>query len=233
MFKKGDKVIVSSNDSDAKVGKFLHYEELPNGPKIPHVEFADGKILMCFVHVLPYSEDLADRLSKLQPEQQFDLLTAIKDWEGGKQFIIMRGLPGSGKSTKAKNLAGAQGQVFSADDYHVMIGNGKYNWKPENVGKAHSWNQRRALEALNAGIPIVVIDNTNTTLREMRAYLPHIKRAMLLGYKVSVQESDTSWAFDIEECFKKGTHNVPKETLQKMYDRYVLNVDVEHILFDV
>jgi predicted kinase len=235
MFKTGQKVIVSSNDCNFKLGNFCCFENLDNcKTPIPMVTlYGNSEPLMCFGHVIPFSDEMFARLEKLTPSQQFDLLTAIKDWDGGKQFIIMRGIPGSGKSTKAKNLAGAQGQVFSADDYHVMIGNGKYDWRQENVGKAHDWNQKRSFAALNAGIPIVVIDNTNTTLREMKAYLPHIHRAMLLGYKVSIQEPDTSWAFNIDECFKRGTHNVPKATLQKMYDRYFLNADVEDVMFDL
>jgi adenylate kinase family enzyme len=36
----------------------------------------------------------------------------------------MRGLPGSGKSTKAKVLAGEQGVIFSTDDFFIV--NGKF-----------------------------------------------------------------------------------------------------------
>lgn len=34
---------------------------------------------------------------------------------------IMRGLPGSGKSTMAKNMAGATGSVVSADDFFMAM----------------------------------------------------------------------------------------------------------------
>jgi predicted ABC-type ATPase len=229
-FEVNDKVIVSSSSEPAKVGHIIMYEEMPGGQEVPVVDI-EGIDMLCFGHVVPYSKEMEKRLSSLDPRQQYELLTAIKDWEGGKQFIIMRGIPGSGKSTKAKNLAGNQGQVFSADDYHVIMGGGEYMWMPKNVKNAHIWNQNRALAAFKADIPIIVIDNTNTTIREMRAFLPHIREAMQRGYKVSIEEPDTSWAFDIEECFKKGTHNVPKEVLQEMFNRYVMNVDVEHILF--
>ena len=48
-----------------------------------------------------------------------------------KELIVIRGIPSSGKSYLANELAGDEGQVFSADDYHTDPETGKYNWKPE------------------------------------------------------------------------------------------------------
>jgi len=232
MLKQNDQVIVSSSGSNNyKVGTFIGYNEKVHGVKAPMILFKDGNTLTCFGHVIPYSLDLTRRLDNLTPKQQWELLTLIKvDKFGRKQFILMRGLPGSGKSTKAKRLAGHSGQVFSTDDYFTDV-EGNYNYKREQVGTAHKWNQRRALAAFDAKIPVIVIDNTNTTLREMRAYLPHIEQAKLRGYQFRVEESDTHWRFDIDELFKRGTHNVPRDVLQKMFDRYHLNADVETICF--
>lgn len=39
-----------------------------------------------------------------------------------KKLILMRGLPGSGKSTLAKKLAGANGVVYSTDDFFMVKG---------------------------------------------------------------------------------------------------------------
>ena len=235
-FKKNDKVIVRSNEPEPyELGTFVRYDkEMKSPDDIPMVRFdRDGKIYTCFSIVVPFSEEMITRLDKLTPEQQYELLWAIRENDTGKHFYIMHGLAGSGKSTKAHLLAGHQGQVFSADDFFCMNDESKYNFDASQLGKAHAWNQRRSLDAIEAGIPIVVIDNTNTTLREMRAYLPHIKLAVSMGYQVSIEEPNTEWAFDIEECFKRGTHNVPKATLQKMYDRYFFNADVEDVLFNI
>lgn len=231
MFKQDDKVIVCSNDGDgAHVGKFIEINTKLQGCDVPDVLFEDGSVKTCFGHVLPYSEELLSRLLKLRGGQQFELLTAIKEWNGGKQFIIMRGLPGSGKSTKAKKLAGRFGQVFSADDC-FMDREGNYNFNRNKLGYAHKWNQKRALISFDAKIPIIIIDNTNTTLREMRAYLPHIEQAKLRGYQVRIEEPDTHWRFDVGELHKRGTHNVPLTSIQTMLNRYVKDVALEDVLF--
>lgn len=233
LFKKNDKVIVKSNeDTNFIVGTFVEYLGLDNcNVGIPTVNFGGAVgILNCFGIVIPSSEEMIATLSKYTPDQQWELLTLIRDNEEGKQFILLRGIPGSGKSTRAKELAGEFGQVFSTDDYWHINEGGTYQFDINKLGKAHKWNQRRSLAAFGA-VPIIVIDNTNTTLKELRSYMPHIKRARDMGYQVRVEEAGTSWAFDIDECFKKGTHNVPKETLEKMYNRYYFNADVASILF--
>jgi NEDD4-binding protein 2 len=50
----------------------------------------------------------------------------------------MRGLPGSGKSTKAKALAGEEGLIFSTDDFFMV--NGKYEYDAKMIGDYHTKN---------------------------------------------------------------------------------------------
>lgn len=230
-FKKDDKVIVCSNDSGFKIGTYIGPADLSNCPDdIPQV-LIDDKEFMCFGHVIPYSDEMRDRLNKFSPDDQFTLLTFLKDWGNGKKLILMRGLPGSGKSTKAKELAGDGGQIFSTDDFFCMNTDGEYRFDGNKLGQAHSWNQRRSLEAMKIGIPIVVIDNTNTTLRELRSYTEHISLAAQLGYTVSIEEPETSWQFDVEQLVKKNSHGVPEAAIQRMLRRYVKNVRVEDVVF--
>ena len=43
----------------------------------------------------------------------------------------MRGLPGSGKSTKAKKIAGDVGVIFSTDDFFMV--DGQYKFDPKMI----------------------------------------------------------------------------------------------------
>jgi len=146
-----------------------------------------------------------------------------------KKFYIMRGLPGSGKSYTAKEIVG-DGQIFSADDYWYIENPDKYQFDGSRLRDAHAWNQRRVEEAVKADIPIIVVDNTNTTLKELKFYSPMIQEALKKGYTVELVEPRTSWAFDVDECFKRNSHNVPLDVVQRMADRYVKDVKVEDIL---
>ena len=52
-----------------------------------------------------------------------------------KNLYIVRGLPGSGKSTFAKSIAKPY-QVFEADQYFMK--NGKYKFDPTKLKEAHN-----------------------------------------------------------------------------------------------
>lgn len=58
----------------------------------------------------------------------------------------MRGVPGSGKSTKAKKLAGSSGLVFSTDDFFMVKGEYVYNQKM--IGEYHDRNFQRTFQAM-------------------------------------------------------------------------------------
>lgn len=79
-----------------------------------------------------------------------------------KELVLMRGLPGSGKSTKAKKIAGEIGVVYSTDDFFMV--DGKYLYDPKLIGENHEKNFQRTLKALKEGKPLIVIDNTNIKL---------------------------------------------------------------------
>ena len=71
-----------------------------------------------------------------------------------KILYINRGVAGSGKSTKAKQLAPKE-NIFSTDDFWMK--DGKYIFNPALLGEAHQWNIDRVDNALNEGNPIVKV----------------------------------------------------------------------------
>lgn len=152
-----------------------------------------------------------------------------------KELIIMRGVPSSGKSYLANQLAGDTGEVFSADDYHIV--NGKYQWKPENVAKAHAWNHERVKEAIKKSINPVIIDNTHIKKWELIKLKPIVELAKENGYEAKIEEPNPNWyhwdtAFNTDALFErnKKTHNVPRESIQKMVDNYERGITVNDIL---
>ncbi|KAG2457351.1 N42L2 protein, partial [Polypterus senegalus] len=114
-------------------------------------------------------------------------------------LILMRGMPGSGKSTHAQELAQSNpnGVVLSTDDYFSQQTG--YSYDPSLLGDAHEWNQSRAKEAMEKGQSPIVIDNTNTQAWEMK---PYVQLALEKGYNVEFHEPNTGWKFDPVELEK-------------------------------
>lgn len=144
-----------------------------------------------------------------------------------KNLFILRGISGSGKSTLAKKIlkdanisdeaASKTVYIFSADDYFVNPKTKIYEYEASKIGRAHNWNQQRAFAAMDQSQHVVIVDNTNTQLWEMKAYVDH---GLKNGYTVQVQEPNTPWKNDAKELAKRNVHGVPADAIQKMLDRW-------------
>jgi predicted kinase len=149
-----------------------------------------------------------------------------------KEFIIMRGTSGSGKSYKAKQLAGESGVICSADDFFIEKGEGEYAFDPSLLGQAHKQCQDRATQAIQQGESPVIVDNTNTRLWEMKKLKPIIQLAQSLGYDVRIEEPETDWwkSRDIDEMVNKNSHGVPREAIERMVSRFDEGITVDNIM---
>lgn len=122
------------------------------------------------------------------------------------QLVLIRGLPGSGKSTMARALCKAGFEWFEADAYHLND-QGDYCYAPTNVKAAHEWCQRETFKALENG-KRVVVSNTFTRRFEMD---PYFEMAKTFGIEPNVLEATGNWP---------NTHGVPAKVVEKMRQRW-------------
>lgn len=121
-------------------------------------------------------------------------------------LILVRGLPGSGKSTIGQSLNKALGYIhLEADMYHMK--DGEYQFNPAKIKEAHLWCQLETIKAL-ADHNFVVVTNTFTTLRELE---PYLMMAKSLQKSVRIVDAKGTW---------ENIHNVPEEVMQRMRDRW-------------
>ncbi|NXH50106.1 N4BP2 protein, partial [Dicaeum eximium] len=145
----------------------------------------------------------------------------------GQVLVLLRGVPGSGKSYLARNLLedNPGGIILSTDDYFYK--HGQYHYDPDCLGEAHDWNRKRAKEAFEMRISPIIIDNTNIQAWEMK---PYVTLAQQFKYKVMFREPDTWWKFKPKELERRNIHGVSKEKIKRMLERYERCLTVRSIL---
>lgn len=124
-----------------------------------------------------------------------------------KSVYVLRGLPGSGKSTWTLAVPGAI--VCSADDFFMKLGGGVYKHDPAKIGEAHAECFRKYLDALRDGKETVVCDNTNSTAAEIS---PYMLAAAAFGYEATI----VLFRCDVETALSRNTHKVPASIMAQM-----------------
>jgi predicted kinase len=134
-----------------------------------------------------------------------------------KNLYIVRGLPGSGKSTFARSIAKSY-QIFEADQFFMK--KGKYNFDATKLKMAHDDCRQRVVRKMKKNLfnssffRTIVVSNTFTQDWEMKFYRNVAKR---YGYKVHTI---------IIENRHKGVnvHGVPEDKVQVMENRFEIKL---------
>lgn len=140
-------------------------------------------------------------------------------------LTIIRGLPGSGKSTMARNIAAETGAVhFEADMFfcldhrnppHPLAGIvpeydlelGDYKFDVNMLATAHQWCQLKTAIALATGYRVVV-SNTFVKMWEVEPYMNIADR---LNAQVEILTANGRF---------KNVHGVPDEVLRRMEENW-------------
>lgn len=136
-----------------------------------------------------------------------------------KTLYIVRGLPGSGKSTFAKELVGHEFLVCEADKYFLDEA-GVYKFDMSKIKEAHEYCRNLVETYMRDSLVNdqfyrkIAVSNTFTQEWEMK---PYMELAEKYGYRV----------FSVVVENRHGgenVHGVPAETLEKMKNRFSIKL---------
>lgn len=131
----------------------------------------------------------------------------------GTFIVILRGLPGSGKSHLARYISAKYDAVIcSADDYFTI--NNKYTYDRTKLNRAHDYWRKKMYEMLSQGRS-VIIDNTNACISHYNDIYDTDMYDNILLYEIHCPDMDTAIKFA-----KRNRHNVPLSDIINMYQRW-------------
>jgi predicted kinase len=123
-----------------------------------------------------------------------------------KILYIVRGIPGSGKSTFAKQLTS---NVFEADHFFYDE-KCVYKFDPSKIKDAHQDCQDNIRHAMQSNIPKIAVSNTFTQEWEMEPYFILAKEYGYGVFTVIVENRHGG----------KNIHGVPDDKIELMKDRF-------------
>jgi predicted kinase len=130
------------------------------------------------------------------------------------ELIILRGLPGSGKTTLASVLSeGGTYPVFSVDDYFTDE-NGHYEFRFQENHLAYKQCEEGVRTAMQQGAPKIILHNTFTMEWEME---PYFKLASEHDYRLHVLTVENRHG-------SANVHDIPEEHIERMRAKYVVNL---------
>jgi tRNA uridine 5-carbamoylmethylation protein Kti12 len=138
-----------------------------------------------------------------------------------KTLYLVRGLPGSGKTTFATTLVRdltessdmwnptvSDACVVSADDYFMV--SGRYEFQGTRLPEAHKHCRDSVIGCMMNGINHIFVANTFTTVKEME---PYYEMANEHGYMVVSMIIENRHGGE-------NVHNVPEHVINRMKNRF-------------
>ena len=133
------------------------------------------------------------------------------------ELILLRGLPGSGKTTLAKIILQLRStdepEILSADDFFEDK-EGDYNFDPTKLKEAHNYCQFRCSERMRQQKARIVVANTFTQEWEMDEYFKMAERYNYRVHTVVVENRHGN----------ENVHGVPEDKLQQMKNRFQIKL---------
>lgn len=123
-----------------------------------------------------------------------------------KNLYLIRGLPGSGKTTLAESLV-KRSRMIAADDFFTAK-DGTYHFDRARIGKAHEWCQEVVRQWMLLHVVPIAVHNTFSQRWEA---LPYFQMAKENGYSVVVIECQNNFG---------SVHGVPQDAIDRMRDRW-------------
>jgi hypothetical protein len=143
------------------------------------------------------------------------------------EIVLIRGLPGSGKTTVANMMYKPRyvpGVHSAATDDWFTDDEGNYDFKPADLVVNHAaclnWFETRVKKAIAANI--IIVHNTFTMLWELHPYISYVKNLDTYKDRFRINVIDIfDGGLSDDELAKRNAHGVGVEAIKRMRDRWV------------
>ncbi|WP_243393855.1 AAA family ATPase [Leptospira meyeri] len=146
----------------------------------------------------------------MEPKNLSNSETNPTSSETNKTLLVLRGIPGSGKTSLANAISLTnEAPIYSIDSYFENEV-GEYHFDYQKNHLAYKDCEAKTKHALERNLPFVIVDNTFTLEWELE---PYISLANEFGYKLHVVTVENRHG-------GKNVHEISEEQIEKMIAKY-------------
>jgi len=127
--------------------------------------------------------------------------------------FILRAVPGAGKSTLAKQLAGGYGVICEADEF-MLDKDGNYNFSPTRLGYCHAKCFDKFTNAIETKQSPVIQSNTNIKNQDISKYKSFAEEHGYTVFVITVENHHNN----------SSVHDVPEEKRIEMANILMRNI---------
>ena len=159
---------------------------------------------------------------------------------------ILRGVPGSGKTSLAQQLSSQANHHFSSlNDRHALLpytaicsneafftdaNTGKHVYDSNRIPESHSYCLAQFLQSISSNIPVIILDNPNCHMWEWKNYAT---LAAMVQYSVIVYEIICSDASMLATCFRRSqwsrSTQLSHEMMERMWSHFEYDTNARKI----
>jgi len=152
------------------------------------------------------------------------------------QVIILRGLPGAGKTTVASTLALASRGIICSADQFMLNSEGEYHFDPERLQYCHDSCFQKFCKELASAVQnkkkyyidksyTIIVDNTNTQYWEFQKYIDKVDSVNHLLQGLGSADKFIVTQLIVENpTGRQSIHDVPEATITKMAERFEIKL---------
>ncbi|WP_196795727.1 AAA family ATPase [Leptospira meyeri] len=146
----------------------------------------------------------------MEPKNLSNSETNPTSSETNKTLLVLRGIPGSGKTSLANAISLTNGAPIYSIDSYFENEVGEYHFDYQKNHLAYKDCEAKTKHALERNLPFVIVDNTFTLEWELE---PYIRLANEFEYKLHVVTVENRHG-------GKNVHQIPEEQIEKMKAKY-------------
>ena len=131
-----------------------------------------------------------------------------------KEIILLRGIPGAGKSTLAGVISKGDPSIIVSADMFFEDEDGNYKFNARDLPYAHKWSRNQVEFMMNDEYPLIIVANTFVMEWEFKEYY---ELASKYGYRVHSVICENRHG-------SKSIHDVPADKIEIMRGNFQVKI---------